>query len=98
MLEVAIRGSAVKLGLPRVSGASHISPMTVSHEGWRRHALLTPQQMGEADQLTIAGGVQAAIQFVSARLRGFSAPRYIPYACSIAAGTLAAFLLPGPFP
>jgi prepilin peptidase CpaA len=48
--------------------------------------------------VTIAGGVQAAIQFVSARLRGFSAPRYIPYACSIAAGTLAAFLLPGPFP
>src|SRR5271167_3004641 len=31
--------------------------MTVSLKGWRRHALLTPQQMGEADRLTIAGGI-----------------------------------------
>jgi ADP-dependent NAD(P)H-hydrate dehydratase / NAD(P)H-hydrate epimerase len=35
--------------------------MTHSSAGWADRALLTPQQMGEADRLTIAGGMAGAV-------------------------------------
>jgi NAD(P)H-hydrate epimerase len=47
-------------GLLRSGCPTHISAMTISLAGWRRHALLTPQQMSEADRLTIAGGISGA--------------------------------------
>jgi Flp pilus assembly protein protease CpaA len=48
--------------------------------------------------VTVAGGAQAALQVLVARLRGKGRPTHVPYACSIAAGTLAAFFLAGRFP
>jgi ADP-dependent NAD(P)H-hydrate dehydratase / NAD(P)H-hydrate epimerase len=49
--------SGVRVGLPGARRKAHIWAMTIPSEGWRRRGLLTPQQMGEADRSTIAGGV-----------------------------------------
>ena len=37
--------------------AAYIGRVTISSHAWHKKALLTPQQMGEADRLTIAAGV-----------------------------------------
>jgi prepilin signal peptidase PulO-like enzyme (type II secretory pathway) len=47
--------------------------------------------------ITIAGGAQAVIWLLAARLGGREKPRYVPYAVAIAAGTFASFLLGGSF-
>jgi prepilin peptidase CpaA len=44
--------------------------------------------------VTIAGGLQAIVSLAAARVRGAAPPGHVPYACAIAAGTLAAFLVP----
>jgi prepilin peptidase CpaA len=43
--------------------------------------------------VALAGGIQAILQWAWAVVRGRERPRYVPYACSIAAGTVAAFLV-----
>jgi Flp pilus assembly protein protease CpaA len=43
--------------------------------------------------VALAGGIQALLQLLWASVRGQERPKYVPYACSIAAGTIAALLL-----
>jgi Flp pilus assembly protein protease CpaA len=43
--------------------------------------------------VAVAGGIQALLQLLWAILRGQERAKYVPYACSIAAGTIAAFLM-----
>jgi Flp pilus assembly protein protease CpaA len=43
--------------------------------------------------VALAGGIQALLQLLWQILRGQQRTKYVPYACSIAAGTIAAFLM-----
>jgi len=43
--------------------------------------------------VTVAGGAQAILWLIAARIAGREKPKSVPYAVSIAAGTAAAFLL-----
>jgi len=52
-----------------------------------------PEAVAVLVLVTVAGGLQAALQLTVARIRGTGRPTHVPYACSIAAGTVAAFLL-----
>jgi len=45
--------------------------------------------------VAVAGGVQAALWLLAAKLRGLEKPKYVPYGVAVAAGTLAAFLWGG---
>jgi prepilin peptidase CpaA len=56
-------------------------------------ALGFPWALAALFWVAMAGGAQGLLQIAIARLRGAERPRYVPYACAIAAGTLAAVLL-----
>ena len=45
--------------------------------------------------VSVAGGVQALLWIVAAKMRGEARPKHVPYGVSIAAGTLVAFLWGG---
>lgn len=45
--------------------------------------------------VSIAGGIEAALWLLAARVRGRERPRYVPYGVAIAAGTAYAFLWAG---
>ncbi len=51
-----------------------------------------PAALGVLAYVSVAGGVQALLWIVAARLRGHEPPKYVPYGVAITAGTLAAFL------
>ncbi len=55
-------------------------------------ALGFPWALAALFWVAVAGGAQALLQITVARVRGAERPRSVPYACAIAAGTVAAVL------
>ena len=43
--------------------------------------------------VSVAGGIQGVLWLAAAKARGLEKPKYVPYGLSIAAGTIAAFVL-----
>ena len=83
---LACAGPFLLASLPGWIGMGDVKLMAVvgAALGW-------PVALAALFWVTVAGGVQAALQLLVARVRGAEKPRYVPYACAIAAGTLAAF-------
>src|SRR5207248_2276500 len=46
--------------------------------------------------VSVAGGIEALVFIVAARLRGLDRPKYVPYGLAIAAGAAAAFVFGAP--
>jgi len=46
--------------------------------------------------VSVAGGIEALVFIVAARLRGLERPKYVPYGLAIAAGAAAAFVFGAP--
>jgi Flp pilus assembly protein protease CpaA len=89
LLGVAVCGVPFLLAaLPGWMGMGDVKLMAVvgAALGW-------PLSLTALLAVTIAGGVQATLWLVAAKIAGREKPKYVPYGLSIAAGTILAFLL-----
>ena len=85
---LACAGPLLLASLPGWIGMGDVKLMAVvgAALGW-------PAALAALFWVTVAGGAQAALQLIIARVRGAEKPKYVPYACAIAAGTLAAIFI-----
>jgi prepilin peptidase CpaA len=85
---MACAGPLFVAAIPGWIGMGDVKLMAVAGAaaGW-------PEAVSVLLLVSLAGGVQAAAQLCWARLRGRTGPRSVPYACAIAAGSAAAYLI-----